>query len=99
MPEDRKALKEAAIGAQGRWSERPLSEATLYEFDIPATVISLLAALEEAEGRERRLREELERSAEGWANAIELGLIPPQHVKSAEILRDGARAALSDQEA
>ncbi len=41
------------------------------------------------------LLEALQRSAEGWANAIELGLLPPQHVAAATILRDEARAALS----
>lgn len=30
-----------------------------------------------------------------WANAIELGLIPPQHVASAAVLRDEARAILA----
>ncbi|MDM8352856.1 hypothetical protein [Brevundimonas diminuta] len=37
----------------------------------------------------------LERSAEGWANALELKLIPPQHRDTATILRDEARAAIA----
>ena len=37
----------------------------------------------------------LAKSAEGWANAIELGLIPPQHMAAATVLRDEALAALS----
>lgn len=41
------------------------------------------------------LVETLERSHEGWANAIELKLIPPQHIGSATILRDECAAALS----
>lgn len=41
------------------------------------------------------LFEALKKSAEGWANALELGLIPPQHRNAATILRDEARAALS----
>lgn len=42
----------------------------------------------------RGYREALERSAEGWANVLELDLIPKQHRLSAEILRDEARAVL-----
>ncbi|MGX1693178.1 hypothetical protein [Brevundimonas naejangsanensis] len=41
------------------------------------------------------LFEALKKSAEGWANALEFGLIPPQHRDTATILRDEARAALS----
>ena len=41
------------------------------------------------------LYEALAKSAEGWANAIELGLIPPQHVAAATVLRDEALAALA----
>lgn len=37
----------------------------------------------------------VQRSAEGWANAIELNLIPEQHVPAATILRDEARAAIT----
>jgi hypothetical protein len=36
-----------------------------------------------------------EKMREGWANAIELGLIPPQHVERATVLRDDARALLA----
>jgi len=36
----------------------------------------------------------LTKSAEGWDNAIELGLIPERHRNTAAILRDEARAAL-----
>lgn len=43
-----------------------------------------------------RLREALKRSAAGWANAIELDLIPARHVMSAEILLKEARQALGD---
>jgi len=35
------------------------------------------------------------RSAEGWTNAIELGIIPPQNKTSAGILRDELNAALA----
>lgn len=41
------------------------------------------------------LREVLERSAEGWSNALELGLIPERHRVAAKILRDEAREALA----
>lgn len=41
------------------------------------------------------LLEALERSAEGWANALELKLIPPQHRVAATVLRDEARAAIA----
>ena len=47
------------------------------------------------QARVRALEAELAKSAEGWANAIELDLIPPQHRPTAEILRDGACAALN----
>lgn len=40
----------------------------------------------------------LRRSAEGWANAIELGLIPSQHVMTATILRDAALTAIAKAE-
>ncbi len=42
-----------------------------------------------------KLREALRRSADGWANAIEFGLLPEQHRKTATILCDEARAALA----
>jgi hypothetical protein len=41
-----------------------------------------------------RLVEAVKRSFEGWANAIELGLIPERHRNTAMILRDDALAAL-----
>lgn len=40
----------------------------------------------------------LKRMAEGWANVIELELLPPQHLTSARILRDEARAAIAKAE-
>ncbi len=36
----------------------------------------------------------LKRSAEGWANAVEMKIILPQHVTSASVLRDEAQAAI-----
>jgi len=39
--------------------------------------------------------EALKKSAEGWANAIELGIIAKQHVATAEILRDEALAIIA----
>ena len=39
--------------------------------------------------------EALRKSAEGWENAIEMGIIAPQHITSATVLRDEARAALA----
>lgn len=59
------------------------------------TMAAERAARERAEADAARLREALRKSAEGWSNAIELGLIPSQHVATAEGLRDDARAALS----
>jgi hypothetical protein len=41
------------------------------------------------------LVEAAKRSAEGWTNAIELGIILPQHRTSAGILRDELNAALA----
>ena len=37
----------------------------------------------------------LERSTEGWANALELGLIPERHRNTAEILAEEGRAAIT----
>jgi hypothetical protein len=37
----------------------------------------------------------LERSTEGWANALELGLIPERHRNTAEILAEQGRAAIA----
>lgn len=37
----------------------------------------------------------LEKSAEGWSNAIELGIIPTSHIASATFIRDAARTALA----
>lgn len=42
-----------------------------------------------------RLVGALERSREGWLNAIEFGLIPPRHRNTAQILADEASEALS----
>jgi len=52
-----------------------------------------------ADDRVAKLVEALRHSAEGWANAIELDLIPSQHLASASILRDEARAAIAAWEA
>lgn len=41
------------------------------------------------------LLEALERSREGWENAIEFGLIPPQHRNAAQILADEAKRAIA----
>ena len=37
----------------------------------------------------------LKRSAEGWANALELDLLPPQHRMAATIHRDECRGAIT----
>ena len=42
-----------------------------------------------------RLAEAMERSREGWANAVELGLIPPQHRNAVIVLEEAARQALA----
>ena len=42
-----------------------------------------------------RAVEVMERSREGWENAIEMGLIPHQHCNAARILADEARTTLS----
>ena len=39
--------------------------------------------------------EALEQSMQAWVNAIELDLLPSQHIKTAEMLIERARAALS----
>jgi hypothetical protein len=56
---------------------------------------ALLQALRSSEEQRDRMRGALERSTEGWANAIELKIIAPQHVTAATILRDEGRQALS----
>ncbi|HEU4986839.1 MAG TPA: hypothetical protein VFT89_07220 [Rhizobiaceae bacterium] len=43
-----------------------------------------------------RITKVLRKMAEGWANVLDLNLIPPQHRTSAGILRDDARALLSE---
>lgn len=40
------------------------------------------------------LIEALRKSSEGWANAIEMGLLPPQHLAAARVLADEGREAL-----
>jgi len=82
--------------------ERPEANAAFIALANPETIKALLHALAEANERASLLQTEnaamrtcLERSAEGWANAIELKIIPPQHVGSASILRDEALAALN----
>lgn len=45
--------------------------------------------------QEPALREALRKSVEGWRNAIEFGIIPPQHRTAAQILADEGAAALS----
>jgi hypothetical protein len=62
--------------------------------EVSAFLTNTAAALQSSQADKAALVEALRRSAEGWANAIELKLIPPQHVLSATILRDEARAAL-----
>ena len=42
--------------------------------------------------------EALRRSAEGWANALELGIIPQRHRNTAEILSDACHAAIAQAE-
>ena len=44
--------------------------------------------------RVKAMEEALERSREGWENAIELGLIPERHRNTALILAEDCRAAL-----
>jgi hypothetical protein len=39
--------------------------------------------------------EALKQSRDGWNNAIEMGIIPPQHHMSARIMRDNCAAALT----
>ena len=52
--------------------------------------------ISELEQDNAALRAALEKSREGWANAIELGLIPDRHVTAATILRDDASVALGE---
>lgn len=76
---------------------KPLSDHS----KLTLTVARCAGANEEAEANATLyaaapdLFEALTRSAEGWANAVELGLIPPQHRDTARILRDEAWTALS----
>lgn len=68
-----------------------------YRRDIDAIHAALakmdrVAALEAANAK---LREALKRGTDGWANALELGLIPPNHTTSATFLRDDGLIALA----
>ena len=81
---------------------RLISTAMLqYEVDdvVKAFARHRLAAVAEKVAEIERLRESakkaLERTGKGWANAIEFGLIPPQHRPAAQILADDARAAIA----
>lgn len=44
------------------------------------------------------LLEAAKKSAEGWDNAIELGIIPKQHIAAAKVMRDELRAAIAKAE-
>jgi hypothetical protein len=75
--------------------KRPLrSQRIERSLDTADAILAFAARSHESE-RVKGLEEALRRSAEGWANAIELGLLPKQHVLAASILRDEALAALS----
>lgn len=50
-----------------------------------------------AEARADRLAQALRKSREGWANALELDLLPPRHEETAADLRDEADAALQQE--
>ena len=54
-----------------------------------------LIAAEKA--RADRLAKALRKSREGWTNALELGLLPPQHEETAADLRDEADEALQQE--
>lgn len=58
---------------------------------------SAQAAIDAEKARADRLAGALRRSREGWANALELRLLPPQHDHTATILRDEADAALQQE--
>lgn len=57
---------------------------------------SLQAENARLEARVKELEGALKKSAEGWENAVELGLLPSQHTMSARILGQNARQALED---
>ena len=48
------------------------------------------------QARGDRLAGALERSREGWANAVEFGLIPERHMDTAVTLEEDAREALTE---
>ena len=52
-------------------------------------------AIADLRARNDALVKVIARSTEGWENAVELGLIPPQHRNTATILADEGRAALA----
>lgn len=52
-------------------------------------------AIADLRARNEALVKVIARSTEGWENAVELGLIPPQHRNTATILADEGRAALA----
>ena len=67
--------------------------------DLPPTdadYAALQARAEAAEAKLAKASRTLSRMAEGWSNALELGIIAEQHRTSAGILRDEARATLAE---
>ena len=76
-----------ALSESKSWREK--HDALLAERD------ALQVRAEKAEARVSSLDKVVRKHAEGWANAIELRLIPPGHVATAKELRDEAFAALA----
>lgn len=62
---------------------------------VMANLPTLIDAIADLRARNEALVKVTARSTEGWENAVELGLIPPQHRNTATILADEGRAALA----
>ena len=90
-----------------RWSSEPLvtaasAQARIAELDeqlaqAAMMIIGSTTRAAAAEARADRLAKALRKSREGWTNALELGLLPPQHEETAADLRDEADEALQQE--
>ena len=73
------------------------ADALMQERDsIAAEVLTLRVRERELEDENKRLRDALAINAGAWDNALELDLLPDRHRKTAEDLRNKARALLSE---
>ena len=90
-------IREAAMEIERLRKERHDAVERYYRFSTPnrLQIQGLIGEVAEPLRKEiERLRKVMKQMAEGWSNALELDLLPPQHRMSATILRDAAWDAL-----